>query len=146
MPTSFIDITILHAWRFDAPFTAMEKLLHAVPGFDFRNFGLPWHDPAYQPSTPDGMEYLRNRAEVQVLPAQVVIAIPELFANERARQWADLELDVASRNGKPVLVVSHDPGSVPGWLAERAVETVTWDPDQVVAAIRRLAGQMPTPA
>ncbi|RAU20263.1 hypothetical protein CU669_19345 [Paramagnetospirillum kuznetsovii] len=138
--TSFTDITILHAWRFDDLFTEMEGMLHSVPGFEYRNFGLPWHDPAYQPSTEEGLEYLRNRAEVQVLPAQVAIAIPELFASDRGRQWAEIELNVCATENKPVLVATKDPSKIPDWLATRATKTVAWDASAVVAAVRRLAG------
>jgi hypothetical protein len=137
---SFIDLTILHSWRFDDSFSELERLLHATAGFEFRNFGLPWHDPAYQPSTDDGMEYLRNRAEVQVLPAKVVLAVPELLAGERGRQWGEFELDIAESNGKPVLLVVRDPDSVPDWLAARVTETVGWDALAVTSAVRRLAG------
>ncbi len=142
---SAIDITIIHAWRFLDSFTELEEMLHTAPDFTFRNFGLPWHDPVYQPSTEEGMLYLRNLAEVQVLPAKVVIAIPEMFASERSRLWADIQLAMAKSEGKPVLLVTRNPASIPEWLAKEAVEVVAWDGTLVIDAIRRLASP-PRPA
>lgn len=73
-----------------------------------RNFSLPWHDPAYIPSTELGKMHLMKSLEAQILAVDVVFVLAELLQSKACLNWMSIEVDMAQRFEKPIFVVMGD--------------------------------------
>jgi hypothetical protein len=57
--TRTVDIFITHAWRYHHDWKRAVDLLNAHAPRGWRNFGLPWYDPALDPRTEKGGQLVR---------------------------------------------------------------------------------------
>ncbi len=133
------DVFVTHAWRYHLDWTEMGKLLDGVEGFAWRNFSVPWHDPALAPSTEIGARLIRQWLETQIIPAHGVIFLYGVYAAKSARRWLDLELEMAREHGKGVIGVpplGAEPDSID--RPELVDEIVAWDGAAVAGRLRRL--------
>lgn len=130
------DLFITHAWRGHADWKRLVDLLNAHDLHGWRNFSLPWYDPALDPRTEAGGKVVRWNLESQIIPAQAVVLLSSLLTEPGARKWVDFELDMARKHGKPVI-------AVPPWgAADVAPETraaadavAGWDAAALLAAV-----------
>lgn len=97
------DIFITHAWRFHDEWTKFSELLDTMPGLAWRNFSLPWHDPAMSPNTEVGGRFIRSFLESQILPVHVVILLAGVYEIRSARRWVEMEVEMARRHHKPIV-------------------------------------------
>jgi hypothetical protein len=77
-------------------------------GAVIRNFSLPWHDPAYLPSTELGKNHLLKSLETQILAVDVVFVLADLLQSKACLNWISIEVDMAKRFEKPVFVVAEE--------------------------------------
>lgn len=101
----FHDLFITHAWRFHADWRRATELLDGLDGFEWRNFSLPWHDPAIDPNTDVGGYALREFLEGQIIPVHGVVFLSGVYGIESARRWLDLELQLARKHRKAVVAL-----------------------------------------
>ncbi len=101
-----LDLFVAHGWRFHPEWQQVVDALDQTFGRQWRNFSLPWHDPAIQPSTPQGRELLEASLRGQILPARAIL-IPAALLREGAssRVWVEFELAVGRELGIPSLLV-----------------------------------------
>ncbi len=104
-PAFTYDVFITHAWRFHDDWSRAGALLDEVEGFRWRNFSVPWHDPAMDPNTERGGRFLQDWLETQILPCHVFVFLDSVYAIRSARKWLDTELQVARAAGKPVIAL-----------------------------------------
>lgn len=97
------DVFISHAWRYHDDWNRAADTLDKVDGFKWRNFSVPWYDPAMDPNTKVGGEFVRNWLESQILPSHAMLFLDSVYAVKSARKWLDLELEMARAAGKPVI-------------------------------------------
>jgi len=139
------DIFITHAWRYHDDWTKAGELLDSWRELSWRNFSVPWHDPAMDPNTEIGGKFVSNWLESQIIPVHAVLALDSVFAVRSARRWIGLEIEFARRHAKPVFALpAHGHTEISTELAGLVDETVAWDAHSIIgqidAALRRAAG------
>ncbi|MBI3862750.1 MAG: TIR domain-containing protein [Planctomycetia bacterium] len=133
-----VDLFITHAWRYHADWKRAVDLLNAHGLSHWRNFSLPWYDPALDPRTEKGGQIVRANLESQIIPVHAVILLASVLDEAGTRKWLDFEIKVSRQRGKPILVL-------PGWGLDSVTEEVRGLADAVVewdaAAILRAVAQ-----
>lgn len=134
--TRSYDIFMTHAWRFHDDWTRFSELMDKMPGLAWRNFSLPWHDPAMDPNTEVGGRFIRRFLESQIIPVHVVILLAGVFEINSARRWVDLEVEMARRHNKPIIgVPAIGKDAVPEQISTLCDTTCVWDGARLVATI-----------
>jgi hypothetical protein len=139
--TRTVDIFITHAWRYHRDWKCLVDLLNGYASSNWRNFSLPWYDPALDPRTEKGSRLVRWNLESQIIPVHAVFLLASVLVEPGTRKWLDLELDMARKHGKPVI-------AVPPWgetvvskeVAARTDAVVGWDAPALLAAAGRTQG------
>jgi len=135
------DLFITHAWRYHDDWNQLSELLNAHPGLEWRNFSVPWYDPAMDPNTPVGYKFVTHWLEGQIIPCTAVLFLSGVYALKSTRKWLDMEVEMARRHGKPIIGVPH---SETGEFLEEARplvdEVTTWDAAAIIARVDARAG------
>lgn len=135
------DVFVTHAWRYHDDWTSFAKLLNNLGGFHWRNFSLPWYDPALDVNSETGKKAVADLLETQIIPAHVVIALDGVFVVRSARRWLDEEIRLARQHGKPVLAMPTLGGTeVSAELKSQCDQVLTWDGKAVAEAIVKAVG------
>ena len=130
------DLFVTHAWRYHHDWTKICELLNHSRGLSWRNFSLPWHDPAMSPNSAVGGAFIRDFLETQVIPVHGVILLAGVYAIKSAQSWVDLEIELARKHNKPVIAIPP--------LGETAVadevrvlcdKTASWHAEELIAAL-----------
>lgn len=135
-----LDIFIAHAWRYHEDWTQVCSLLDQVQGFKWRNFSLPWHDPAMDTNSELGKAFIYNFLETQIIPVNTMIMLAGVYSIKSARRWLDLEVEFARKHNKPIVALpAIGESTVPEHVALLCDKNVTWDSATLVAALRELS-------
>jgi MTH538 TIR-like domain (DUF1863) len=133
------DLFISHAWRYHDDWNLLSRMLDAYDTRAWRNFSLPWFDPALNPATESGGATLRWNLESQIIPVDVVVLLDSVFAQQSSRKWIDFEIEMAIKHSKPM--VALPPGGetmVSPELTAIVNATGNWDPEQLLASVDKL--------
>lgn len=130
------DLFVTHAWRFHEDWTKFTELMDKMHGLLWRNFSLPWHDPAISPNTEAGGRFIRSALESQVIPVHVVILLAGVYEIRSARQWVDMEIEMATKHKKPIIgMPAINKDSIPTELLELCDASSRWDGAQLIGTI-----------
>jgi MTH538 TIR-like domain (DUF1863) len=132
------DLFLTHAWRYHDDWKRMVDLLNQAGTRQWRNFSLPWFDPALNPWTDDGGRIVRWSLECQIIPSHAVVLLSSVFEQASSRKWVDLEIEMARRHGKPVVAVpawGHE--EVPAEVRAIADDVASWNAATIYESIRR---------
>lgn len=133
------DLFITHAWRYHDDWTRLAEMLDRQPGLAWRNFSLPWHDPAMDPNSQVGGAFIRDFLETQIIPAHGVILLSGVYAIKSARRWLDLEIEFAHKHNKPIIgIPALDAAAVSDDVKGLCDAAVGWDAPAIVAALDQL--------
>ncbi len=126
---------ISHAWRYHDDYIRLEQMLRGAPNFLFRNSSVPRTDPFLGiQSTPQ----LTNALDEQIRVANIVLILGGMYAAHSG--WIEMEINIAKSYRKPIIgVVPWGQERVPLTVQLAASETVRWNTDSIVSAIRRHA-------
>jgi hypothetical protein len=131
------DIFLTHAWRYHDDWNRFASLLDSLQSFEWRNFSLPWYDPAFDPRSDVGGKLVRKSLENQVAPVHCVILLNSVYETRSARHWVDLELELAHRHKKPILVAPTFGESTVSEAVEKLCDgVISWQAAAVAEAIR----------
>jgi len=136
--TETCDLFLTHAWRYHDDWKRMVDVLNTVGIRAWRNFSLPWYDPALDPRTPEGGMVVRRHLEVQIIPCDAVLLLSGVYEQPGCRKWVDMEVEMARRHGKPIIAVpaigATEPTPEALALADAAVG---WDAAAIMELTRR---------
>lgn len=85
-----LDIFISHAWRFHEEWKSLVNILDDINEIEWRNFSVPWHDPALRPTNEIGMTSITNTLKAQIIPCNVCFFITDLYLHKSNSKWLDL--------------------------------------------------------
>ena len=130
------DLFISHAWRYHQDWNKICALLDQAPGLAWRNFSLPWHDPAMSPNSAVGGTFIRNFLETQIIPVQGVILLAGVYAIKSAQGWLDLEIEFARKHNKPIVAVpALEETVVPYEIGSLCDISADWHPEAIIRAL-----------
>jgi len=130
------DLFITHAWRYHEDWSRLSEMLDRQPGLAWRNFSLPWHDPAMDPNSAVGGKFIRDFLETQIIPVHGVILLSGVYVVKSARRWLDLEVEMARKHKKPIIgVPALDATAVPDEVRALCDASVGWDAVAIVGAL-----------
>jgi hypothetical protein len=111
------DLFLVHAWRYHPDWKRMVDLLNAHGVRSWRNFSLPWYDPALDPRTPEGGKIVRWNLQAQIIPVHAVLFLAGVWTEPGTHKWLEFELEMACKHNKPVL-------AVPAWGETEVAEQI----------------------
>lgn len=133
------DLFISHPWCPDEEYNRLEMLLKRATDFKWRNHGVPDHDDQLDPHKEYGRKALKSELEIQIKDVHCVVILVGMYRTHP--EWILEELSIARRYGLPVIAVlpEDEDGRLPLAISCEVRETVRWDADSVVDAIRKHA-------
>jgi hypothetical protein len=140
-PRPRYDLFFTHAWRYHDDWNHIVASFDAEPGLRWRNFSVPWHDPAVSPNSPDGGVFVRHWLESQIVPVHAVVLLAGVWSQESSRKWLELELELARKHGKPVIVVpASGEMTIAPDVAAKADRVASWQVSEILDAVDALRG------
>lgn len=131
------DIFITHAWRNHEDWVRMGELLDNCVEINWRNFSVPWHDPAMTPNSEIGHKYIMNCLENQIIPVHGFILLTGLYAVKSCQKWLDIEIQMARKHKKPVVKVPpFGKDSVPEKMSMLYGQSASWNASEIVSAFQ----------
>ena len=128
---------ISHAWKYGADYDNLVKLLNNANYFSYRNYSAPREKPLFPAGTPATNAEIRRLISQKIAPSQITIVIAGMYTSYR--EWMQYEIDESVRMGKPILGIRPWGNTMmPAYVSLYANETVGWNTDSIVSAIRRL--------
>ena len=86
-----LDIFISHAWRFHEEWKMLVDIIDDIEEIEWRNFSVPWHDPALRPTNKIGMENITKTLRGQIIPCNICFFITDLYLLNSNSKWLELE-------------------------------------------------------
>lgn len=137
------DIFITHAWRYHDDWMRLSNLFDAEKSIKWRNFSVPWYDPALDPNTELGAKAIRNWIDGQIRPVIGTVLLDGVYAVKSTRVWLELEIELSRYHRKPVVAVpAYGTSTISSEAAALADAAVEWDALQIVQTFKRLTAPM----
>lgn len=139
MPTLFnYHIFISHAWRYGNEYDRLIRLLNAAPNFSYYNYSAPKDKPLQNLDASDVVTKSEIKAAIdrKIRASSCVLVISGMYTTYR--EWMQYEISAAQRMGKPIIAIRpYGAQMMPFAVSSVATETVGWNTDSIVSAIRR---------
>ena len=103
-----IDIFISHSWREHEEWLAIVSTLDDMEDITWRNFSVPWHDPALHPSRDPDYGIIEKTYETQISPCDIIILIIDLFKSKGSARWAEKAVEFSKKYQKPIYGIKFD--------------------------------------
>ena len=136
MTERIYDLFITHAWRYHDDWTRVGEMFDKFLGDFWRNFSVPWYDPALDPNTEVGKRLVHRWLEQQIVPTCGVILLSSVYENKSAQKWVVLEVELARKYQKRIVGLPTF-GTTP-WRRKRrrwSICNVPGTPKQIIAAL-----------
>ncbi len=133
------DLFVTHAWRYHDDWNRFSDVMNKEGYFRWRNFSVPWYDPAVDVNTDSGKKFVVDWLEKQIIPCHALIALDSVHAVNSARRWVEDEIRIARDLKKPVF-------GLPAFGAPQASERLAvlvdsvlpWDGKAIAEAVARV--------
>ena len=136
MTERIYDLFITHAWRYHDDWTRVGEMFDKFLGDTWRNFSVPWYDPALDPNTEVGKRLVHRWLEQQIVPTCGVILLSSVYENKSAQKWVVLEVDLARKYQKRVIGLPTFGANAMAPQAAALVDVqCPWDAETIVAAL-----------
>ena len=130
------DLFLSHMWRNgeNTEYYRLVNLLSAVPGFSWRNYSVPQHDPLGTKTD----SQLRQALDRQIRPVNCFLVISGMYVNHR--RWIQEEIDIAKSYRKPILgVIPQGQIRIPVEVQNCSDKLVYWNGSSIASAIREVS-------
>ena len=132
------DFFLTHAWRYHEDWTRLGDMLDRTPDLSWRNFSVPWYDPAVDPNTEAGARFVHQWLESQIKPVTAVIFLGGVYATKSCRKWLELEVEIARLRAIPIIGLPVFGDDVLARDARALVDaTVTWNSEDIIGVVDR---------
>jgi hypothetical protein len=136
MDNRVYDLFITHAWRYHDDWTRVADLLDQYLDQSWRNFSVPWYDPALDPNTDVGKRLVHRWLEQQIIPSCGVIFLSSVHENKSARKWVEIEVEMARKHQKRIVGLPAFGGIAMSSETAALVDAVCpWDAAQIISAL-----------
>jgi hypothetical protein len=134
------DIFITHAWRYHDDWIQLSSLFDAEKSIKWRNFSVPWYDPALDPNTELGARAIRSWIDGQIRPVIGTVLLDGVYAVKSTRKWLELEVELSRTHEKPVVVLpALGTTTISPEAKALADAAVDWDALQIIKALENLS-------
>ena len=103
-----IDCFVTHVWRESPQWVEFEKFLYNDKKIKWRNFSLPWHDPALKLGEGLGKKLLLKDLTNQIKPSKIFFLLESLYEKKGNLFWLDFQLKKAVEFKLPIILVPCD--------------------------------------
>lgn len=132
------DLFISHAWKYGDEYDRLVNLLSNASNFLFRNYSAPEDKPLVPAGTTISDAQLRKHIDNKIKPVNVVLVLSGMYYNYH--DWMQQELSIAQSYSKPIIAIKPWGNKVvPTEIQNLAWETVGWNTNSIVAAVRKYA-------
>ena len=134
-----VDIFISHAWRIHPEWEKVVKIIDNIPSLTWRNFSVPWHDPALRPSDNLGLKLIEEVLLTQVMPSNLCIVILDLLKRKSNVRWIEKAVDIAKSSDISLISVYEDETYI-NYASELGIKDVLrLDTLSIEKAVRRVS-------
>jgi hypothetical protein len=134
------DIFITHAWRYHDDWIQLSSLFDAEKSIKWRNFSVPWYDPALDPNTELGARAIRSWIDGQIRPVIGTVLLDGVYAVKSTRKWLELEVELSRTHEKPVVVLpALGTTTISPEAKVLADAAVDWDALQIIKTLENLS-------
>ena len=134
------DIFITHAWRYHDDWIRLSSLFDAEKSIKWRNFSVPWYDPALDPNTELGARTIRSWIDGQIRPVVGTVLLDGVYAVKSTRKWLELEVELSRTHAKPVVALpAHGTTTISSEAKALADAVVEWDALQIIKVLEKLS-------
>ena len=125
------NLFISHAWKYNAEYYHLVKMLEDAPYFSWKNYSVPEHD-ALDTKTDWQLDAALHN---QIKPCSAVLIIAGMYYSYR--KWIQREIEIANEYNKPIIVIRpRGQERMPSELTTSNYHVVNWNTDSIVDAIR----------
>tara|TARA_Y100000768_G_C23956185_1_gene672930 strand:+ start:927 stop:1343 length:417 start_codon:yes stop_codon:yes gene_type:complete len=103
-----IDCFITHVWRQSPQWVTFEKFLFSDQLIEWRNFSLPWHDPALKVGSGLGQKLVMSNLTHQITPTDIFFLLESLYEKKSNLFWLNFQINVAKKNNIPIILVPEN--------------------------------------
>lgn len=133
------DIFITHAWRYHDDWVRVSNLFDAEKSIKWRNFSVPWYDPALDPNTELGARAVRAWLDGQIRPVMGTVLLDSVYAVKSTRKWLELEVEISRAHGKPVVVIpAHGATAISDEARALADGAAEWNAKGIIELLEQL--------
>jgi|TARA_B100001964_G_C14012639_1_gene500074 hypothetical protein len=133
------DLFISHALRNHDEWDRFVDLLNDSSELEWRNFSLPWYDPAFDQRTPIGKKMILKSLKDQIIPSHCTFMLSGVFSSKGSHPWMEMEIKISQDHGKPIIAVPGvESGDILEPICEAATKIISWEANEAVAAIKEL--------
>lgn len=139
MKSDLYDIFISHSWRYHDDWIKMGELFDQAEDIHWRNFSVPWHDPAMNPNSEVGGNFIRNWLESQIIPVHGFILLNSVYEQKSSRKWVEMEVEMARKHQKPIVSVpTFGEETVSPEVREMSDNVASWDCREIIDVFNSL--------
>lgn len=136
------DLFLTHAWRYHDDWIKLSNALDAYKAIKWRNFSVPWYDPALDPNTELGARAIRAWIEGQIRPVRATILLDSVYAIKSARKWVELEVELSRAHGKRVFAIpAHGTTAISDDARALVDDVVGWNIQEFIAMLDSFSAQ-----
>jgi hypothetical protein len=121
---------ISHSWSY--AHDNLVRLLNAKPGFTYKNFSVPTHNPILDARTDQELE---QAIENKIRPCSAVLIMAGMYSTYS--KWINKELEIAKRMGKVIIAIKPFGAERISTVVRNAAHAeCAWNTNSIVSAIR----------
>ncbi len=136
MSERIYDLFVTHAWRYHDDWTRISGIFDECLGDRWRNFSVPWYDPALDPNTEVGRQLVHRWLEQQIVPTCGVILLSSVYESRSAQKWVVLEVELARKHQKRIIgLPTFGAADMMAQAASLVDIKCSWDAREIIAAL-----------